>query len=106
MNNSMQPNMNMQNIGMSGMNNSMQPNINMQNPGMGGMNQSMQQSPYIPNRPDPKNVVNPVQLVQGEKITFTGQDKIDLLNNQEPLVPVENKKDHTKSDAFADLEAQ
>ena len=75
--------------------------------GMNPMQSNAQQNPYIPNKAEPQTKVNPLQLAQGEKITFTGQDKIDLLNNQEgPIVPVDNKTDHTKSDAFADLESR
>merc|ERR1719213_1383248 len=75
-------------------------------PGMNPMQSNVQQNPYIPNKPDQQQNQNTVQLAQGEQITFTGQDKIDLLNNHEPIISVQQKTDHTTSDAFADLEAK
>ena len=121
--NNVNPMQNMNNVNLMGGMNQMQGNMagmNQMQGNMPGMNQmqgnmagmnpmqsNVQQNPYLPyGDPEPQTNQNTVQLAHGEQITFTGQDKIDLLNNQGPVISVDQKTDHTKSDAFADLEAK
>jgi len=79
-------------------------NMGMNMSGMNNMNMSMgqQQNPYLPNKPEQNNnPISNIQLAQGEQITFTGQDKLDFLAQNQPISVQNETKNHTNSDAFA-----
>jgi hypothetical protein len=82
----------------------MQRNMGMQSHQGQGQGKAQSQNPYLPTKQPTEDTSNwKVTLAPGEKITYGGEDRLDMLRNNEPPQAEVRKQNPDDCKAFKDI---